>query len=428
MTTPDPPDKPRDDFPLYAHRNGCWMKKVGGIALTFGGWRNDRDGSAAELEYQDYLRKLEAGVAGVARKTDTHEVNYIANLFIERQRLKAVANEVGARTFGDAKVCADRFVKIVGRTTTVREMTPARFAQYRRKLTDTMRAHASNRHMAIVRQMFRWAFKSELIPGIPNFGPDFGRFGTGVKKPKQFKPDEILAVLGAADAAMRAMVYLGINCGYGDTDCAALRFDEIDLDAGVIDTTRHKSRRSKTPIVRRCLLWPETVQAIRDYLPNRPAPADAADAPLVFLTRPGNRWVIERITPDAKGVPRLVAYSSVQLRFREFAVKAGIRAKGKGDGRSFYSLRRTFRTWADEALDKHAADLIMGHNFGSMGGQYVQGISDERLRAVSDRVRAKLLGKVKRKGATPGGGAAASSPASPRVRGRKASRPARVRA
>jgi integrase len=223
---------------------------------------------------------------------------------------------------------------------------------------------------------------------------------------------------------MRAMVLLGINCGYGDTDCSALTFEEIDLDAGVIDTTRHKSRRSKKPIIRRCLLWPETVKAIREYLEVRPAPGDGVDDQLVFLTRKGNLWVVERITDGKVGLPRLIAYSSVQLRFREFAVKAGIRSKGKGDGRSFYTLRRTFRTWADEALDKHAADLIMGHNFGSMGGHYVQGVSDERLRAVSDLVRGKLFTRTRGKRADGGPGAAPASPGAKR----RVARPARGRA
>src|SRR5262249_35687991 len=60
-------------------------------------------------------------------------------------------------------------------------------------------------------------------------------------------------------------------------------------------------------------------------------------------------------------------------------------------GLGFYTLRHTFRTVADEAKDQPAADYIMGHEVPHMSTVYRETISDARLKAVSDHVRAWLF-------------------------------------
>ena len=66
----------------------------------------------------------------------------------------------------------------------------------------------------------------------------------------------------------------------------------------------------------------------------------------------------------------------------------GLKRKGIG----FYTLRHTFRTWADEVRDQHAIHRIMGHTIPGMSGIYVEEISLDRLRAVVIHVRSKLFG------------------------------------
>jgi hypothetical protein len=57
----------------------------------------------------------------------------------------------------------------------------------------------------------------------------------------------------------------------------------------------------------------------------------------------------------------------------------------------FYTLRHTFRTFADEAKDQPALDFIMGHEVPHMSSVYRDTISDVRLRTVADHVRARLF-------------------------------------
>jgi integrase len=145
--------------------------------------------------------------------------------------------------------------------------------------------------------------------------------------------------------------------------------------------------RPKTGIPRRCPLWPETIEAIREALAKRPAPKNEEDSTLVFLTARGGPW-----NKDTGGS---YAAHKVGGLLHRLAISG---RKGQG----FYTLRHTFRTVADEAKDQPAADYIMGHEVPHMSSVYREVIRDDRLRGVADHVRAWLYPPAK-EDATPKG-------------------------
>jgi hypothetical protein len=59
-------------------------------------------------------------------------------------------------------------------------------------------------------------------------------------------------MLRKADIPLRAMIALGINGGMGNTDCARLPIQAVDLDRAVTE-----SDRPKTGVERVVPLWPE---------------------------------------------------------------------------------------------------------------------------------------------------------------------------
>src|SRR5262249_15043655 len=188
---------------------------------------------------------------------------------------------------------------------------------------------------------------------------------------KMFEADELRKLLDAASPAPRAMILLGLNCGFGNHDVAILPEERVDLKAGVVDFPR-----PKTGIDRRCPLWPETVTALRDVLATRPAPTTAEARGLVFYTRNGRGF----LAPGERNWMREVSNLMRQV---------GIHKQGRG----FYTLRHVFRTIADEVPDRAAIDRIMGHADHTMGGHYTERISDVRLKAVTDHVRAWMFCK-----------------------------------
>jgi integrase len=139
---------------------------------------------------------------------------------------------------------------------------------------------------------------------------------------------------------MTAMILLGINCGFSNADCGALPLAAVDLEAGIIDFPR-----PKTGIVRRCSLWPETVNAIREVRAARPTPKNPEVAWLVFITKYGGNGV-------KHDDPAFITKEMRKLR----------NASDFRGHRNFY----TFRTVADEARDQPTADFIMGYEIPQM--------------------------------------------------------------
>jgi integrase len=167
------------------------------------------------------------------------------------------------------------------------------------------------------------------------------------------------------------MLMLGINCGFGMADCGRLPLSALDFDAGWVNYPR-----AKTGINRRCPLWPETVAAVKEALADRPEPKQTEHAALAFLTHQGRPWHKEDASsPACFKVGKLLKALNINGR------------KGLG----FYTLRHCFETVAGEAKDQVAVDHVMGHSRDDMASVYRETISDERLRAVADTVRAWLF-------------------------------------
>jgi integrase len=205
------------------------------------------------------------------------------------------------------------------------------------------------------------------------------------KKPARlFSADEVRRMLQQAKPQLRAMILMGINCALGNSDIGQLPITAIDLDKRILDYPR-----PKTGIDRRCILWPETVEALRAVLANRKQPVGAEDRGLVFITRYAHRFIrVQEGQKKRKDGKKLTsAIDAIGLEFGKLLDALGIERQGVG----FYALRHTFRTVADDAGDQRAIDRVMGHHRETdIANVYRHGIPDERLRKVSDHVRAWL--------------------------------------
>jgi integrase len=259
----------------------------------------------------------------------------------------------------------------------VADLGPGDFASLRKAMARKWGPARLANMIQYVRSVFRYGSESGLIGRPVPFGPDFKRPGQKVLRLQRasrgrqyFAPAEIHTLLAKAGPALKAMVLLAVNCGLCNADCGRLPLSALDLDNGWLDYPR-----PKTGIPRRCPLWPETVQALKEVLASRREPKDAAAATLVFLGRSGLPW-------GKDGRHNLITTTFGRL----------LRACGLNGQRGFYALRHTHRTLADGAKDRSAADHIMGHAPKDMASVYLEYIDDARLRAVSDHVRTWLFG------------------------------------
>jgi integrase len=373
------PDKPYPEFPLFAHASGRWAKKIRGTLHYFGYWSKSEDGGwqAALDLYQSQADDLHAGRTP-RTTTDGLTIKELCNRFLTAKQDLMDNGELSPRTFRDCKDTTDIIVDAFGKMRLVSDLSAEDFQTLRRRIAKTRGPVALGNTIQRVRGVFRYAFEAGLIDKPIRFGPQFKRPAAKVMRAqrhkngkKMFDAAEIRRMLDAAGPQMRAMILLGINCGFGNNDCGSLPKSALDLETGW-----HHYARPKTAIARRCPLWPETVAALREVIASRPAPKDAADKELVFITKYGKSW--HKDTPD----------NPISKEMRKLLDELDIKRKGVG----FYALRHTLETIGGAVKDQTAVDHIMGHVDPSMGAVYREEIGDDRLRAVVDHVRAWLFG------------------------------------
>jgi integrase len=406
-TTPAPavkPAKPHPDFPLTPHNNGRWVKKIRGKLHYFGRWDNPQ----AALD--EYLAAKDDLLAGRPPRPNAggFAVRDLVNAFLTAQKLRMHSGAITARSFQDYYATGERMAEALGKMRAVADLRPDDFDAFRAKLAAKWGPTALGNEIQRVRSIFKWGFETLLMEKPMVFGPHFRkpkrrelRQAKQATGPLDFTREEILALLAAAKPQLKAMILLGVNCGWGNSDVAELQQRHLDLSAGVADFPR-----PKTGIDRRAPLWPETVKAIRKALKLRPSPKNPTDAGCVFITKYGERWkrAEVEIEEQGEGKPPIVRRretDAVGLEFgkllRKTRVKVGRRKVSiKRPKLNFYGLRRTFETIGGETGDQPAVDRIMGHeDAGAMSTTYRQwrkdAREDARLRKVTEHVRAWLF-------------------------------------
>ncbi len=326
-------------------------------------------------------------------KSDGLTVADLCNRFLTAKMRKVEASELSTVLFTDYKMITDLLVSSFGANRLVDDLAADDFAMLRGTMAKRWGPVRLGNSITRTKSVFKFGYESGLMDRPVRYGPEFVKPDKGAmrrhraKSPaKMFEADELRALADGAlvagetgpelvkpDAALRAMILLGVNCGFGNTDCAALSIDALDLVGGWINFPR-----PKTGIARRCPLWPETVAAVKAAIAVRPKPADYSDCGRVFLTERGTACV----TQTAKGYKK----DLVGVRFTGVLKALGIHREHVG----FYSLRHVFETVAGKSKDQVAVDLIMGHSDPSMAAHYRERIDDDRLKAVTDHVRAWL--------------------------------------
>jgi integrase len=368
------------------------MKKIRGKIHYFGRWGRVVDGKLVRVEGDGWKEALELYKAQAddlhAGRTpraqgDGLTLADLCNAFLTAKQRKVASGELGTRMFAEYKESTDLLVATFGQTRLVDDLAADDFGGLRARMAERWGPVRLGNAITRVKSVFKYGLDNGLIDKAVRYGSEFRKPDKAVLRrhrakngEKMLEAEQLRALIEAAGVPLRAMILLGLNCGFGNSDIAKLPLAAVNLEGGWIDYPR-----PKTGIQRRCPLWTETSAAIRDALAERPEPQTEA-ASLVFINARGLPWV--RASPGG------FVTDKVTVVFRELLKRLGLHRDGLG----FYTLRHVFRTVADAARDPVAIDLIMGHSDPSMGGHYRERIDDSRLRAVSEHVRAWLFGQA----------------------------------
>jgi len=368
MATSNSKRKTRSDkFPLTLHKTGQYCKKITGKFYYFGS-----DKQQALERYYEQAAYLHKGKGMKLKSTgESISLKTLCNLYLDHQESRAAIGEVKLRHVYDQTLILRSFVKFTGSNRLVSEVSTLDLQSYRRKLVSALKTpNTINNHISTIKAMYNWALENEIVDIIPNLKAVKKIAITRNDRPT-FTITQIQKLLQDASNQMKAMIWLGLNCGFGCTDCAELRWTNLDLENGRVNFPR-----GKTGIGRNLPLWPETVQVIKEVPKQRE---------LVFYTRRGNPWVRTILNKNEDGREKYSKDDAVSKEFSKLMKKTGIQAQ---NGVGFYTLRRTAATLAAASGDPFAVQKLLGHANVKMASTYVQNISEQTDRVIHNSRKA----------------------------------------
>jgi integrase len=296
---------------------------------------------------------------------DNMTLKQLCDMYLKYQYSKLQANDLTASHHNEQIGSLNKLMAFLGQNIDINNISTLDLQNYKRKI---QKSHVSvcrlNLHISIMKALFHWARKNDVLTNIPNI--DAVSRGKIVHQEKfTFDPEQVNKLLSAADVKMRAMIWLGLNCGFGCTDCSELKWSDLDLVSA-----RVKLARKKTGILRDLPLWPETVKALEKI---------SRTGKLVFYTSRGNPYIQTFLKADGNGNGKYTTLNTITTKFSRLIRKSDLDVP-KGTG--FYSLRRTAATIAARSGDPFAVQRLLGHADLQMATRYVQNVSAQTDRVI----------------------------------------------
>jgi hypothetical protein len=236
----DKPKKPYPDFPLFPHATKRWAKKIRGKTHDFGPWS---DPDAALQKYLEQKDDLHAGKTPRPH-FDGLTVRELCNRFLTGKQRLMDSDENAPRMFARYHAICAKVVAALGRQRSATDLASDDFDQFRAQLAKGRSPVTMRNDVRDVWSIFKYAYDAGLVDRPVRFRPIFKQPSKSVLRkerakngPCMFEAVELRRIIDdlGCDPIMRAMVLLGINCGFGNTDCANLPQSVVDLDAGWID-------------------------------------------------------------------------------------------------------------------------------------------------------------------------------------------------
>lgn len=345
-------------------RNGYWSKKIRGKTHYFG-----KDYDQAVLKFRQVEPFLKAGLqppsGSGAKLSDL--LNGFLNDCLERN--------LSPRTVGDYHEVCKMIAEVIPLGTLIKSLSPDEFKLIRNRLTQGKAKNVSpktlDRRLGYARAVFRFAsidnryldFSlpfSKSLASVPKYDL---RKHRSTQPARMLTAEEIRKLIGIGCPKYKAMILLGINGGFNNSDIGGLELSRVQPVPDVLIY-----HRRKTFFERRTPLWEETKTAIREAIEDRVT----SNRPELFLTSTGR--------PYAEG-------ESKQL-ISGFFYGYLKRLKIYSPGKNFGALRTTFSNVGKEVGDDIALKALMGHSDGSMLYEsYADGVFVPRLKKITDHVR-----------------------------------------
>ena len=209
-----------------------------------------------------------------------------------------------------------------------RAIGPSDIERYLGKVTEAgLSKRSAARLVSALRNFFDWCVQEGEVKENPCDRVDAPKLGKYL--PSVLSVAEVTAILESVDLRKpfgkrdRAILEVLYGCGLRVSEAATLRISHVHLDEGFVDVIGKGDKQRLVP------LGDVAADAIRAYLPDRPAPAERAFEDILFLNRfgkPLSRISIFKLVKEqamAAGVQKEISPHTFRHSFATHLIENG---------------------------------------------------------------------------------------------------------
>jgi len=226
-----------DKFPLTLHPTGQYCKKIKGKIHYFG--TDKKQALQRYLDQATYLHGSQSLIQIASNGKMT--LKELADLYLRYQHSRVLAGNLTPKHHNDQIGSLGKLMVFLGQGRKIESIATLDLQNYKRKLQSAYGSvHRLNLNINIMKAMFHWARRNDILETIPNI--DAISRGKIVHQEKfTFNSQQISKLLSVADVKMQAMIWLGLNCGFGCTDCGQLKWKDLDFENSRVKLARNKT-------------------------------------------------------------------------------------------------------------------------------------------------------------------------------------------
>ena len=239
--------------------------------------------------------------------------------------------------------------------------------QFRNRIAKSQSPSSANLNLKVIRSAFKKAVAQGLLPENPASNVEtIKRTSTQTRRPFQLL--ELKKLLEVANSDWQTMILVGLYTGLRLSDCASLRWNQVDLKSGEITVqTKKTSRTQVLPMAKPLLQHVANLPSTDDpYFPLAPS---CHDLPSNALS---NQFY------------ELMTIAGLVTKRTHQKTKNGLSSSRQASGLSFHCLRHTATSLLKNAgvSDVVARDII-GHESAAISRVYTHIDSKTKRQAVN---------------------------------------------
>ena len=158
------------DFPLFAHQNGQWAKKIRGKLHYFGQW-DDPEG--AMNRWLDDKDDLLAGRTPRDKNPNGVTLKAMLDRFLTEKLDRIDSGELSPRTLQDYQSVCQIVADFLGKNRLATDIAPDDFSILRHRFSKMHGPVRLAKDITVTRMAFEFAYESALIESSMRFGPNF---------------------------------------------------------------------------------------------------------------------------------------------------------------------------------------------------------------------------------------------------------------